>query len=285
MELKSVWFYILLLLPAAVIISIIFLFPFILLVVKSFWTYQSSFMAEPVFTLANYVRIFEDPYYLRVYGRTVKLSLISTGFTLILSYPLARLITRLPTGLKGFVISLVTLPLIGGAMIQSMSWLVMMMRHGPLNSILIGLGLVDDPVKFLGSQLGVLIGLVQSFIPLLVLPLVASMGTIDESLEEAARSLGANQLQTFLKVVFPLSLPGMIAGTILVLMANLTMFVTPSVLGQNRVQVFGTMAYQQALYVGNWPFASAFAVFFLLIMGLLALVSYWLSRKLQSRVV
>lgn len=282
MRSKAVWPLFLLLLPATLIIGVIFLAPFVLLALQSFWTYLSSFVSEPTFTLANYQKLFADTYYFQVYGRTIRLSLISTGITLILAYPLARFISRLPTGKKGFLLSLVALPMIGGAMIQTMGWMTMMMRYGLINALLVGTGLVEKPITFLGSELGVVIGLIQSFIPLMVLPLVASLGAIDESLEDAAKSLGANSIRTFFSVVFPLSLPGAAAGTILVLMVNLTMFVTPSILGQNKIHVFGTIAYQQAIAVGNWPFASAFAIFFMLMMGTFALVGRLLTLSIQK---
>ena len=282
---KAKWPLFVLLLPATLIIGITFLLPFIFLGVQSFWTYKSIFVAEPVFTLANYAKLFVDSYYLEVYGRTIRIALISTSITLVLAYPLARFISRLPTGSKGFLLSLVALPMIGGAMIQTMGWMAMMMNYGMINGSLLAIGLIDKPIAFLGTELGILIGLVQSFIPLMVIPLVTSLGAIDTSLEDAAKSLGANSSRTFLEIVFPLSLPGAIAGTILTLMMNLTMFVTPSILGQNKIMVFGTMAYQQAISVGNWPFASAFAIFFILMIGLFALLGRWVTKAVQKSVL
>lgn len=282
---KSKWPLYVLLLPATLIIGITFLLPFFFLAVQSFWTYKSMFMAEAVFTWDNYTKIFADTYYLEVYARTIKLAFISTAITLVMAYPLARYISRLRPGPKGFMLSLVALPMIGGAMIQTMGWMAMMMRYGLINGSLLAVGLIDKPIMFLGSELGILIGLVQSFIPLMVIPLVTSLGAIDASLEDAAKSLGANTMRTFIEVVFPLSLPGAIAGTILTLMMNLTMFVTPSILGQNKIMVFGTIAYQQAIAVGNWPFASAFAIFFIVMVGILAMLSGWLTKAIQKNVI
>lgn len=282
---KSKWPLYVLLLPATSIIGITFLLPFFFLFIQSFWTYKSMFMTEAVFTFANYAKLFTDTYYLEVYAKTVELALIATLTTLILAYPLARYISRLPTGSKGFMLSLVALPMIGGAMIQTMGWMTMMMRYGVINGSLLALGLIQEPIAFLGTELGILIGLVQSFIPLMVIPLVTSLGAIDTSLEDAAKSLGANSMRTFIEVVFPLSLPGAIAGTILTLMMNLTMFVTPSILGQNKIMVFGTIAYQQAIAVGNWPFASAFAIFFILMVGIVAILARWLTKAIQKNLV
>lgn len=282
---KARWPLIILMLPASIIIGIIFILPFFFLVIQSFWTYQSSFVSVPIFTWANYAKLFGDEYYMGVYLKTVKLSLISTAITLVLAYPLARFISRLRSGLKGFLLSLIMLPMIGGAMIQTMGWMAMMMRYGMLNGILMSIGIVSEPVAFLGTELGIIIGLVQSFIPLMVLPLVTSLGAIDVSMEDAAKSLGANSMRIFIEIVFPLSIPGAIAGTILTLMMNLTMFVTPSILGQNKIMVFGLMAYQQAISVGNWPFASAFAIFFILSVGVFILLARFLTKIIQISMV
>lgn len=265
-----------LLTPATLIIGIIFFVPFFQLILYSFWGYvKGSLIPNQQFTFENYVRIFSDPYYFEIYLRTAKLSLISTAITLLLAFPLARYISRKPTGAKGFLIALVSLPLIGGAMIQTMGWLAMLLRYGVINGLLMTLGIISEPVDWLGTQTGVIIGLVQSFIPLMVLPIVATLGSMDENLEDAAKSLGASPIRTFFEVVFPLSLPGVISGSLLVFVVNLTMFVTPSILGQGKIQVFGTLVYQSAIQVMNWPFASAYAIFFMAMAAVVAVV-IWL---------
>ena len=283
MKKKSNWPLIILLAPATLIMSVVFLVPFVQLLVYSFWSFvPGSFIPDTHFSLGNYRELITDPYYFKIYLRTLRISLISTGVTLALSYPLARYISRQPVGKKGFLLALVMLPMIGGAMIQTLGWMALLMRYGIINGTLRSLGILKDSIPFLGTELGVIIGLIQSFIPLLVLPLVASLGAIDESMEEAAKSLGASSIRTFFEVVFPLSLPGAIAGTILVMMANLTMFVTPSMLGQGKVQVFGTLAYQQAVLVMNWPFSSAFALFFIFMAAIVAFAARLLSLSIQK---
>lgn len=274
-----------LLTPATLIIGIIFLIPFFQLILYSFWSYiPGSLIPQRIFTFENYIRIFSDEYYFNIYLRTAKISLISTAITLVLAFPLARFISRQPTGKKGFLIALVTLPLIGGAMIQTMGWLAMLLRYGVINGSLLALGMISEPINWLGTEWGIIIGLVQSFIPLMVLPLVATLGAIDSNLEDAAKSLGAGPIKTFFSIVFPLSLPGVISGSVLVLMVNLTMFVTPSILGQGRIQVFGTLVYQRAIQVMNWPFASAYALFFMFVVAVIALLVkglFSLVRKLM----
>ncbi len=284
MERKSKKNLVLLLAPATIIYLIVFISPFILLLAQSFWTFQSSYVSTPGFSLENYKNVLSDPYYLGIYWRTARLSFVSTLITLILAYPLARLISRLPSGKKGFLTTLVALPMIGGAMIQTMGWMSVMMPYGAINGILLSLNIIDSKIPILGTEAGILIGLVQSFFPLMALPLITSLGAIDVTLEDAAKSLGATPMKTFFTIVLPLSIPGAISGVLLVFMANLTMYVTPSILGANKIQTFGTFVYQQAVPVGNWPFTSAYAILFLLMMGALAFVSSWLTKKIQRQI-
>ena len=275
-----------LLAPATLLLVIIFLVPFFQLLITSFWTYvPGTVLPKTAFTFENYTRVITDTYNLSVYKETVLISLLATVVTFVLAYPLARLIAKQKAAVKSLLFVLVILPMIGGAMIQTLGWMTLLMRYGAINGTLRSLGIIHQPIAFLGNELGIIIGLVQSFLPLMIIPLVASLGAIDESIENAARSLGANAIRVFFEVTFPLSLPGAIAGSILVLMANLTSFVTPSMLGQGKIQVFGTYAYQEAIQVMNWPFSSAFAIFFIVFTGLVALLVSYLSRAMtRSRI-
>jgi putative spermidine/putrescine transport system permease protein len=278
------WSLITLLTPATLLMVLVFLVPFILLLVTSFWRFvPGTYIPQITFTLENYVRVVTDPYFISVYKETIYISFTATAITFLLGYPLARLISQQKTGLKGLLFVLVTLPMIGGAMIQTLGWETLLIRYGAINDLLQLFGIIHHPITFLGNEGGIIIGLVQSFLPLMVIPLASSLAAIDKSMEDAAASLGANAVRVFFEVIFPLSLPGAIAGTILVLMANLTSFVTPSMLGQGGIQVFGTMAYQQAIMVMNWPFSSAFAMFFIFSAAVIAFLVYLLSRLFTKR--
>jgi ABC-type spermidine/putrescine transport system permease subunit I len=271
-----------LLAPAIILIGVIFLLPFLQLLLYSFWSFvPGSLLPDTSLSLGNYRRLMEEPYYFEVYLRTIKISVIATLVTLILAYPLARFIARQKTGAKGLLLVLVMLPLIGGSMIQTLGWVTLLMRYGAINGTLLSLGMIEAPISFLGRELGIIIGLVQSFLPLLVLPLVASLGAIDASLEDAAKSLGANSFRTFFEIVLPLSMPGAIAGSTLVFIANLTSFVTPAMLGQGKIQVFGTLAYQQAIQVMDLPFSSAFSLSFLLFMAIVISILLYAGRLVQ----
>ncbi len=281
---KSLGFFILIL-PALFLVAAVFLVPLFQLIVFSFWkSVPGSYLPDTSFSLTNYRRIVGDPYYFQVYLRTIRISAIATLATLIMAYPLSLYVARQRGMKKGILMVLVLLPVVGGGLIQTLGWIVLLLPFGVINGSLISLGIIERPLNFLGRDIGVILGLTQAFMPLMVLPLVASLGAIDSTIEQAAKSLGANSMRIFLEITVPLSLPGVMAGTILVFMANLTSFVTPLLLGQGKIQVFSTLAYQQAVEVLDYPFASAFALFPLMI-GLLIWSAVWFSSRLIRRAV
>ena len=264
MSTNKKWVPYLLISLSAVLLLVFFLIPFCQLVLYSFWeNVPGSNIPKPSFTLDNYYHLLvtEGPYYFKIYGNTIRLAIVSTAVTFVVSYPLSWYIAQKRGMVKSFLIILMMLPMIGGAMIQTLGWIIMLSPIGVINGFLTNLGLIDRPIQFLGEELGVVIGLIQSYIPMMVLPLVTALGTLDPNLEAAARSLGAGFFTTFFRVSVPLTLPGAIAGGVLVFLANLTSFVTPQLLGQGKIPVFGTVAYTQGIEVMNYPFASAFALF------------------------
>ena len=281
------WVPYLLIALSALLLIIFFLLPFGQLVLYSFWeNITGSNIPRPTFTLQNYYHLLveEGPYYMKIYANTLRLAAVSTAITFVVSYPLAWYISKKRGMVKSFLIILMMLPMIGGAMIQTLGWIIMLSPIGVINGFLTSLHLIDTPIRFLGAEVGVIIGLIQSYIPMMVLPLVTAMGTLDPNLEDAARSLGAGFFTSFFRVTVPLTLPGAIAGGVLVFLANLTSFVTPQLLGQGKIPVFGTVAYTQGIEVMNYPFASAFALFpmavLLVGMGLYKLI---LSMIVRSR--
>lgn len=247
-----------------VLLLIFFIIPFCQLIVYSFWqNIPGSSIPKVTFTLENYYHLLvvEGPYYFKIYGNTIRLAAMATAVTFVVSYPLSWYISKKRGMSKSLLIIFMMLPMIGGAMIQTLGWIIMLSPMGVINGILLDLHLIQEPIKFLGEELGVLIGLIQSYIPMMVLPLTTAMGTLDPNLEDAARSLGAGFFTSFFKVTVPLTLPGAVAGGVLVFLSNLTSFVTPLLLGQGKIPVFGTVAYTQGIEVMNYPFASAFALF------------------------
>ncbi len=268
---RNKWIPYVLIAGAFLLLLIFFVVPFAQLVVFSFWkNVPGSFLPQPGFFLDNYYHLLvnEGPYYMGIYGRTIKLALIATFVTFVISYPLSWYIAKQRGYWKSILIILIMLPMIGGAMIQTLGWIILLSPLGVINGSLLSLGIISTPIQFLGEELGIIIGLTQSYIPMMVLPLVTAIGSLDPALEDAASSLGAGFFTTFFSIVVPLSKPGAIAGVSLVFLSNLTSFVTPLLLGQGKVPVFGTVAYVQGIEVMNYPFASAFALFPMAVLAL-----------------
>jgi len=279
------WQALLLVGPAAILLTIIFIVPLIQLIVYSFWgQLANSFLPDMSFTLENYERILtdEDLYYFGVYWRTVKMSLIATPIILVLGYPLAGFISRQRGTTKGFLMSLIIIPLFAGVMIQTLGWISMLHPHGVVNGMLTALGMIDSPIEFMGNELGVIIALVQAKMPFMLLPLIASLSAIDPSMREAARSLGANRMRAFLEITLPLSMPGAIAGIVLVGAGMMTAMIEPSMLGRGKIQVFGTLVFQQAAAALDWPFASSFTIVFVMMVAVAIVLLLVFSRVFQS---
>jgi putative spermidine/putrescine transport system permease protein len=269
----------LLLAPAALLSVGMFLAPFALVLLSGFWSQRpGSWIVDDAFTLVNYQRLLDDPYFARVLVRTFRLSAVATVICLLLGFPLARWIATATGQRRGLLIVLILLPVVCGALLQTLGLVNLLGGTGLLNGALRGAGLIAAPIHLLGTQTGVVVGLVQAFLPLMVLPLLTVLGRIPAELEAAAATLGATGFATARRIVIPLALPGIAAGCVLVFAACLTSFVTPQILGQGHVQMFGTLVYQQAALVLNWPFASALAVLMLACLGLVALLAWAAGR-------
>jgi ABC-type spermidine/putrescine transport system permease subunit I len=263
----------LLIAPGALLVGGAFLFPFAFLLMTSFWAQRpGSLLYDETFTLANYLRIATDPFFVVAMLRTIALGLATVAICLVLGLPIARWIARRANRSRGLLIVLVVMPLVCGALIQTLGLVQLLSLLGVVNGALKALGLIDGSIHFLGNEFGILIGLVQAFLPLMVLPLTTVLAKLPVELEEAASSLGAPAAKVWRHVILPLSVPGIVAGSVLVFFAAVTSFVTPQILGQGRVSTFGTMMYQQAALVNDWPFASALAVTMLVVLAAVWLV-------------
>ncbi|WP_412065962.1 ABC transporter permease [Rhizobium sp. SYY.PMSO] len=210
-------------------------------------------------TLEHYARFWIDPFYLETaLWTTVKLSVLSTFFALIIGYVLAYYIAELPSDRRGLITSMVVVSLCVNIVIRVFGLNVLLMNGGLVDS---ALGRIGMPrVRIMYTELGVLIGLVQIAVPYVVLPLIGVIAAIDPALKEAAASVGANKYRTFWAVTFPLSLPGVVAGTLIAFTLNAAAFAIPALMGGGRVKMMGMMVYDQATVQGNFPFAAAVGI-------------------------
>ena len=273
-----------LLLPAFALSALVFLAPFVWLAGTSFRVQaEGSLLLSDGVSLSNYRRLFADPFFLEVLLRTLLYSVGTTMISLLIALPVARFLVTRAGRMKGILLALMLVPLVSGALLPSLGMLHLMGPLGVVNGAARLLGL--PTVKLLGTPTGILIGLVQSFLPLMVLPLVNTFARLPLDLEQAAASLGAPALAVWRRVILPLAMPGIVAGAVLVFCAAFTSFVTPQILGQGHIATFGTVAYQQAGQVLDWPFASALAVLALVMIGLLQAAVSIGSRLARRREV
>ncbi len=261
----------LLLAPGLGLILLVFFLPFGLLLMTSVWSQApGSLIVKPDLSFESYRRIFADAFYLRALGRTIGLSLATVVVCLILGFPTAFWIARRAGSWRRLAMALMLLPVVCGALLPTLGLVNLLSPLGVVNGFLKSVGLIGTAIPFLGTMGGILLGLTQSFLPLMVLPLVVVLDRLPPAYEEAAMSLGARPGRVWRHVVIPLCLPGIGAGSVLVFCAALTSFVTPQILGQGKVATFAAVTWQQASLVLDWPFASALAV---VMLGLMALVA------------
>ncbi|MDJ1006579.1 MAG: ABC transporter permease [Paracoccaceae bacterium] len=250
----------------------------------SFWSQpEGTLLVDPSPTLGNYQRIFSDGFYLRGLMRTLWLSVATVLISLILGFPVAYWIVRRARRLRRLVTALMLLPIVCGALLPTLGLVNLLSPLGIINGSLRSLGVIDRAIPLLGTQFGILIGLVQAFLPLMVLPLVAVLDQVPRSLEDAAMSLGARPAQVWRRVVVPLAARGALAGSVLVFCAALTSFVTPQILGQGKIATFAAMTWQQASLVLDWPFAASLAMVMLMLIGALGVSVAVLRRSLGQR--
>lgn len=262
----------LLAIPAIVWIGVFFLLPLLIVLVISFMSRGTG--GIPVFplTLAQYVRVFDA--FDSVIWRSVWISLLVTVICLITGYPIAFFIrTRRTDFGKQFALFLVILPFWTNFLVRIYAWRVILGREGILNTILLNLGLITQPLELLNTEFAVLLGITYGFLPFMVLPIYASLSRFEFRFAEAGYDLGANDWGVFWRVMLPMTMPGVIAGCILVFIPSIGSFVTPDLLGGARGLMIGNLISEQYRGSGNMPLGAALSMV-LMGMVIVALIGY-----------
>jgi spermidine/putrescine transport system permease protein len=234
---------------------------------------------EWVFTWDNYARAF-DPLYLDVLRSSLLIALAATFIALLIGYPTAYAITKLPPRWRTVALVLVVVPFWTNFLIRIYAWIVLLNSQGVVNDLLIGAGIRDEPVGLLYTSGAVVVGLVYAYLPLMILPLYAALERVDPELLEASANLGAGRVRTFLSVTLPLTLPGAITGSILVFVPSLGNFVVPELLGGGKTVMVGNLIRDQFLKAQDWSFGSVLAM--VVVVALLGL--FFLQSLVTRRV-
>jgi len=216
----------------------------------------------------NYLWVFGDPLYVKAYLSSLKFAAISTVLALLIGYPLAYGMTRAPENLRTIFLMMVILPFWTSFLIRIYAWVAILKPEGLLNQFLLSLGIIKQPLIILNTDLAIYIGIVYSYLPFMVLPLYAALEKMDNSLVEAAQDLGCTPIKAFWKVTFPLSLPGVLAGSMLVFIPAVGEFVVPDLLGGSSTLMIGKTLWAEFFVNRDWPVASAVAILLLLILVL-----------------
>ncbi|GED68105.1 ABC transporter permease [Brevibacillus reuszeri] len=260
--------------PAMIVLLGVFILPMLLMLMLSFQDDNQGF------TLKNYALFVQDSFYLEILWRTIRVSLWTVLATLLLGFPVAMYMAQATGKMRGIVTMFILAPHLISVVIRNFGWVVVLGEKGWINETLMKLGLIEQPLRLLYNELGVVIGLTDSFIAYMVLALATSMYAIDPSLSKAASILGASRARTFFTVTLPLTLPGIIAGTTLVFSLSMSAFVTPALMGGTSVKVMPVIAYEQIMATLNWPLGAALA--FLLLGSTIFLVTLY-TRLIETK--
>ena len=270
--------------PGLLYISVFMTLPLLLILVYTFFTRGRFGGVVWDFTLDNYGRAFE-PVYLKVFGTSMLIAGITTVLALLLGYPTAYAITRLSPKWRTVALVLVVLPFWTNFLIRTYAWIILLNSEGPLNRALLDLGIIGAPLGLLYTPGAVIVGLLYAYLPLVVLPVYASIERVDRQLLEAARNLGAGRARTFLDVTLPLTLPGVMIGAIFVFVPSMGNFVVPELLGGGKTVMVGNLIRDQFLEARDWPFGSVIALFVVgLLVGLFALQAA-IARRINGKKV
>ena len=268
--------------PSAFWLIVFFLIPLFIVLAISFGRRGTYGGVVWELGVENYRRFF-DPLYLRIFARSVYIAAATTLLCLLLGYPLAFFIARRPPRARNALLILLMVPFWTNFLVRTYAWILILRGEGLINLVLQSLGIVHAPLPLLYNDGAIIVGLVYAWLPDMVLPCYAAVERLDYSLVEAAQDLYANNVKAFLKVVLPLTAPGIIAGSILVFIPSLGAYVTPDLLGGAKSMMIGNLIHQQFLTVRDWPFGGAVSFVLMAIMLLGTLLYFRVGRKSAER--
>lgn len=234
------------------------------------------------FSLSSYVDFFKDSYNLKIVWRTLKISIITVTICAVLGLPTAYFISRCSKKWQGLLMAVCIFPMLTNSVVRSFVWINILGKNGIINKLLLGIGLLKEPLEMLYTVPAIIVGSVYLFTPLMILTLLGVMENIDNDMLEAAESLGASPVKGFLKVVLPLSLPGIIVGYVLVFTGTLGAYTTPQMLGGNKNLVLSTFIFQKT-NLGDWTGASVIALVMIVITVIVMKLLNSLAARLDKR--
>jgi putative spermidine/putrescine transport system permease protein len=269
--------------PATIYVALGLLLPLAILFRYSLNQFVPGKFMVDALTVENYVKFFTDLYYTAVLTRTVRIAFITTAICLLMGFPLAYVLARTRTRYKNILIMLVVLPLFVGNAVRAAGWMVAFGNKGAINASLMGTGAISTPLEIMFTETAVIIGITAVNLPFMVLTLQSVIEGIDRAVEEAAFNLGATPMQMAYRVLLPLAMPGVLAGTILTFILAMNAYATPVLLGGPRFQMMGPLVYGQFVQQNNWPFGGAIAFILMTVtLGLTLAANLIIQRRGRS---
>ncbi|MDE9485269.1 spermidine/putrescine ABC transporter permease PotB [Xenorhabdus bovienii] len=257
--------------------------PNLMIIGTSLLTRDDANLVQMVFSLDNYTRLF-DPLYAEVLLHSLNMAIVATLCCLVIGYPFAFFLARMPEKLRPLMLFLLIVPFWTNSLIRIYGLKMFLSTRGYLNDFLLWLGIVDKPLRIMYTSEAVVLGLVYILLPFMVMPLYSSIEKLDKPCLEAARDLGAGKLQTFIRIIIPLTMPGIIAGCLLVLLPAMGLFYVADLMGGAKNLLIGNVIKSQFLNIRDWPFGAATSICLTLVMGLMLLVYYRAAKLLSKKV-
>lgn len=258
------------------------LLPFCLVIITSFMGHSEQHLMQLPFTLENYNALFNS-IYIRIFEKSFIIAGVATLLCLLLGYPFAFLIAHIDDRFKNILLLLVIIPFWTSSLIRSYALIAIIKARGILNTLLISLGIIDQPLPILFTNTAVIIGLVYNLLPFMILPIMANVERLDNRLIDAARDLGAKRFTIFRKVIVPLTMPGIVAGSILVFLPAMTIFYIPNILGGAKSILLGNLIENQFLISQNWPLGSAVSIGLTVMLAVLIFVYLIINRGNKNK--
>ncbi|MCU7662610.1 MULTISPECIES: spermidine/putrescine ABC transporter permease PotB [Bacillus cereus group] len=263
----------LLALPTVAWLLIFFLIPLVFVLGFAFMQRGAYGTVEMQFTLENISRVF-DPLYLGTLWETVKIAVITTIICLLIGYPFAYTITIVDRKYRSILLLLATIPFWINFLVRSYAWIVILRSQGLVNTLLLKLGIISEPLNLLYNTPSVILGMVYSLLPFMILPVYAAIEQLDKRKLEAAYDLGATPIKAFWNITVPMTMSGIATGSILVFVSSIGMFVVSDVMGGSKVALIGNVIQNQFLGARDWPFGSALSIIVVLFSVLLIYLYY-----------
>ena len=254
--------------PVVIYSLLLILLPLIYIFVISFFKNDGYGGMVEVFTLGNYIQLF-DMVYVKIFTQSIIIALVVTFICILIAYPFALAISHKSKITQKVLMTLVMVPFLTNSLIRMYGWIVLLRKSGVINRFLLELSLINNPLELMYNNFGIIIGMVYTFLPFMILPIYNSVSVIDKSLLEASSDLGASKIKTFFKIILPLTKSALFNGSLMVFTPALGYFFIVDILGGGKIMILGNLIKNQFLTARNWPFGASISVFLLLITGLI----------------